>query len=102
MLAEYLAGGLDPRRLRVLAGRVVAVGMMLDGAGLLEIFESLRAEHRIPARTAWSIASRVVVGGGSSRTRSTCVGSPASSTSSRRAAPWMSSSSASSRWTTSR
>jgi uncharacterized protein (TIGR02421 family) len=65
VLAEYLAGGLDPRRLRVLAGRVVAVGMMLDGAGLPEIFESLRAEHRIPARTAWSIASRVVVGGGS-------------------------------------
>ena len=65
VLAEYLTGGLDPRRLRVLAGRVVAVQHMLDGAGLVEIFESLRAEHRIPARTAWSIASRVVVGGGS-------------------------------------
>ena len=65
VLAEYLTGGLDPRRLRVLAGRVVAVGLMLDGAGLPDIFESLRAEHRIPARTAWSIASRVVVGGGS-------------------------------------
>ncbi|MFI5713207.1 flavohemoglobin expression-modulating QEGLA motif protein [Kribbella sp. NPDC051620] len=65
VLAEYLTGGLDPRRLRVLAGRVVAVGKMLDGANFLEIFESLRAEHRIPARTAWSIASRVVVGGGS-------------------------------------
>jgi hypothetical protein len=55
----------DPRRLRVLAARVVAIGKMLDGAGFLEIFESLRAEHRIPARTAWSIAIRVVVGGGS-------------------------------------
>ncbi|HET6666744.1 MAG TPA: tyrosine/phenylalanine carboxypeptidase domain-containing protein [Intrasporangium sp.] len=65
VLAEYLTGGLDPRRLRVLAGRVVAVGLMLDGAGLPDIFESLRAEHRIPARTAWSIASRVVIGGGS-------------------------------------
>ena len=39
--------------------------MMLDGAEFLEIFESLRAEYRIPARTAWSIAIRVVVGGGS-------------------------------------
>ena len=48
-----------------LAARVVAVGKMLDGAGFLEIFESLRAEHQIPARTAWSIAIRVVVGGGS-------------------------------------
>jgi hypothetical protein len=56
---------LDPRRLRVLAARVVAIGMMLDGAGFLEIFQSLRAEHRMPARTAWSITNRVVVGGGS-------------------------------------
>ena len=51
VLAEYLTGELDPRRLRVLAARVVAVGKMLDGAGFLEIFESLRAEHQIPART---------------------------------------------------
>lgn len=65
VLAEYLTGGLDPRRLRVLAGRVVAIGKLLDGAGFLEIFESLRADHRIPTRTAWSIAIRVVVGGGS-------------------------------------
>ena len=65
VLAEYLTGGLDPRRLRVLAARVVAVGKMLDGAGFLDIFESLRAEYGMPARTAWSIAIRVVVGGGS-------------------------------------
>jgi len=65
VLAEYLTGGLDPRRLRVLAARVVAVGKMLDGAGFQDIFESLRGDHRIPARTAWSIAIRVVVGGGS-------------------------------------
>ncbi|HET6758496.1 MAG TPA: tyrosine/phenylalanine carboxypeptidase domain-containing protein, partial [Propionibacteriaceae bacterium] len=54
VLAEYLTGGLDPRRLRVLAARVLAIGKMLDGAGFLEIFEFLRAEHRIPTRTAWS------------------------------------------------
>jgi uncharacterized protein (TIGR02421 family) len=65
VLAEYLTGGLDPRRLRVLAARVVAVGTMLDGAGFVEIFESLRADHQIPTRTAWSIAIRVVAGGGS-------------------------------------
>ena len=65
VLAEYLTGGLDPRRLRVLAARVVAIAEMLDGAGFLEIFESLRTEYRIPTRTAWSIAIRVVVGGGS-------------------------------------
>jgi uncharacterized protein (TIGR02421 family) len=65
VLAEYLTGGLDPRRLRVLAARVVAIAEMLDGAGFLAIFESLRTRYRIPTRTAWSIAIRVVVGGGS-------------------------------------
>jgi uncharacterized protein (TIGR02421 family) len=65
VLAEYLTGGLDPRRLRVLAARVLAIAEMLDGAEFLEIFESLRTEHRIPTKTAWSIVIRVVVGGGS-------------------------------------
>jgi uncharacterized protein (TIGR02421 family) len=65
VLAEYLTGGLDPRRLRVLAARVVAVDKMLDGAEFLDIFESLRAEHQIPRKTAWIIAIRVVVAGGS-------------------------------------
>jgi uncharacterized protein (TIGR02421 family) len=67
VLAEYLTGGLDRGRLRVLAARVVAVGMMLDGADFLEIFEALRTEYSIPTRTAWSIAIRVVVGGGSAK-----------------------------------
>src|SRR5215203_768013 len=67
VLAEYLTGGLDPRRLRVLAARVVAVDKMLGGEGFLEIFESLRADYSIPTRTAWSIATRVVVGGGSAK-----------------------------------
>jgi len=65
VLAEYLTGGLDPRRLRVLAARVVAIAELLDGAAFLEIFDLLRTEYRIPTRTAWSIAIRVVVGGGS-------------------------------------
>jgi hypothetical protein len=49
----------------VLAARVVAVDKMLDGAEFLDIFESLRTEHRIPRKTAWIIAIRVVVAGGS-------------------------------------
>ncbi len=65
VLAEHLVGGLDPRRLRVLAARVVAVDLLLDGAAFLDIFQCLRERHRMPARTAWSIAVRVVVGGGS-------------------------------------
>jgi uncharacterized protein (TIGR02421 family) len=64
VLAEYLTGGLDPRRLRVLAARVVAIERMLEGAGFLEIFATLRDRYTIPTRTAWSIAIRVIVGGG--------------------------------------
>lgn len=66
LLAEYLVGGLDPRRLRVLAARVVAVRTMLDGADFPGIFETLRS-RRMPPRTAWATAIRVVVGGGSVR-----------------------------------
>jgi uncharacterized protein (TIGR02421 family) len=65
VLAEYLIGGLDPRRLRVLAARVIAVGQMLDGAGFLDIFETLQTRYRIPRKTAWIITIRVVVAGGS-------------------------------------
>lgn len=65
VLAEYLVGGLDPRRLRVLAARVVAIEQLLAGAGFLDIFESLRHDHHIPTKTAWSIAIRVTVAGGS-------------------------------------
>lgn len=64
VLAEYLIGGLDPRRLRVLAGRVVAIDKLLAGAGFLDIFNVLHGDYAIPTRTAWSIAIRVVVGGG--------------------------------------
>lgn len=64
LIAEYVVGGLDPRRLRVLAARVVAVSQMLDGAGFADIFDSLRHEHGLHPRTAWSTAIRVVVGGG--------------------------------------
>ena len=40
---------------------------MLDGQGFLEIFECLRNDYSIPTRTAWSIATRVLVGGGSAK-----------------------------------
>jgi uncharacterized protein (TIGR02421 family) len=64
LISEYLTGGLDPRRLRVLAARVAAVDMLLAGADFLEIFDSLQQEHRLARRTAWSVAIRVVVAGG--------------------------------------
>ena len=67
VLAEYATGGLDPRRLRVLAGRVLAVARLLQGAGFGQIFELLHDAYDFPPRTAWSIATRVVVGGGSTK-----------------------------------
>jgi uncharacterized protein (TIGR02421 family) len=67
VLAEYVTGGLDPRRLRVLAARVIAVSRLLEGAGFLDIFHELRDRLEFAPRTAWSIASRVIVGGGSTK-----------------------------------
>nr|WP_241248677.1 tyrosine/phenylalanine carboxypeptidase domain-containing protein [Nocardioides sp. KC13] len=64
LISEYVTGGLDPRRLRVLAARVVAVDLLIAGATFMEIFETLESKHRIPRRTAWSVAVRVVVAGG--------------------------------------
>ncbi len=64
VLAEYLTGGLDPRRLRVLAARVVAIDTMLKGADFLETFETLTGDHSMAPRTAWSVTIRVFVGGG--------------------------------------
>lgn len=67
LIAEYVSGGLDPRRLRVLAARVVAVDMLTNGAEFTDIFDRLHTRHEFHQRTAWSIAIRVVVGGGSVR-----------------------------------
>jgi uncharacterized protein (TIGR02421 family) len=64
VLAEYVIGGLDPQRLRLLAARVVAVDQMLQGAEFGEIFEDLREKHSFPPRVAWGIAIRVARNGG--------------------------------------
>lgn len=64
VLAEYVTGGLDPQRLRLLAARVVAVARMLDGAEFLDIFGELRQRHGFHARVAWGITIRVVRSGG--------------------------------------
>ncbi len=63
VIAEYLAGGLTARRLRLLAGRVFAVKSLTNGASFLETFRSLR-ERGFSGRNAFSIATRVFRGGG--------------------------------------
>ena len=67
VLAEYVVGGLDPRRMRVLAARVVAASMMLANADFMEIFRHLTDEHGFAPRTAWSLTSRATYGGGSTK-----------------------------------
>lgn len=64
VLAEYVTGGLDPQRLRLLAARVVAVAQMLDGAEFMEIFSELHDKHDFHARVAWGITVRVARSGG--------------------------------------
>jgi uncharacterized protein (TIGR02421 family) len=64
LLSEYVSGGLDPLRLRLLAARVVAVDRLIHGAGFLEIFSELREEHALAPKTAWSVTIRVARNGG--------------------------------------
>lgn len=63
VLAEYLVGGLDADRMRVLAARVVTVHAMLEGADFVDGFRLLR-EHGFTQRAAFTIAVRVWRGGG--------------------------------------
>lgn len=63
-LAEYLAGYLPPRRLRVLAARVVASDLALGHTDVSEIFEQLYERYRVPIADAFDIAVRACRGGG--------------------------------------
>lgn len=64
VLAEFLAGGMTVARLRLLAGRVLAVAGMLDGAGFVETFRLLNKTHGFSDTSAFGIALRVHRGGG--------------------------------------
>ena len=63
-LAEYLVGGLKADRMRQLAARVVAVHLMIEGAGFIDIFRRLHATLAFPPREAFLISMRVLRGGG--------------------------------------
>lgn len=64
VIAEYLVGGLDPGRLRLLAGRVVAVELLTNGAEFIETFRALYRDHGFSEGTAFNITMRVYRGGG--------------------------------------
>jgi len=64
VLAEYLAGGLSAHRMRVLAGRVIAVDSLVKRASFVETFRLLVDEHGFSGRSAFLITLRVYRGGG--------------------------------------
>jgi uncharacterized protein (TIGR02421 family) len=64
VLAEYLVGGLNRGRLRLLAARVVSVAALIEGASFVETFHLLHGTHGLPARTAFNVTMRTHRGGG--------------------------------------
>jgi uncharacterized protein (TIGR02421 family) len=64
VLAEYMAGGLSRPRLRLLAGRVVAVQCLVGGAEFIDTFRELVVVHHFAKAQAFTIAARVYRGGG--------------------------------------
>ena len=64
VFSEYLVGGLTRPRMRILAGRVLAVAAIADGADFIETFRRLHDEFGFSQRTAYTIAMRVHRSGG--------------------------------------
>jgi uncharacterized protein (TIGR02421 family) len=64
ILSEYYSGNLDVDRLRVLALRVLAVKMLVDGYDFRRTFLSLLEEHRLDRERAFKLVARVYRGGG--------------------------------------
>ena len=64
VVAEYLSGGLRRRRMRLLAARVIAVRMMIEGATFIETFRAIHRRWEFNQHTAFTITMRVYRGGG--------------------------------------
>jgi uncharacterized protein (TIGR02421 family) len=64
VLSEFLVGGLNHQRLRLLAGRIIAVHHLVQGASFVENFYQLRENHGFEAKTAYNITMRIYRGGG--------------------------------------
>jgi len=64
VLAEYLVGELSAARLRLLAGRVVAANMIIEGADFIQTFNALSNDYGLPDYTAYTVTMRIFRGGG--------------------------------------
>jgi len=67
VLAEYLVGGLNRPRLRLLAARVVAAKSMIDGASFIDVFRKLNDTYSFEQKTAFTITMRIFRSGGLSK-----------------------------------
>lgn len=64
VFAEWASGGLTRTRLRLLAGRVVAVDAMQRGATFVDVYRTLKRDHEFSSHGAFGIAARVFRSGG--------------------------------------
>ncbi|GAB3194939.1 uncharacterized protein (TIGR02421 family) [Pontibacter aydingkolensis] len=64
VLSEWLVGGLDQDRMRILAARVIAVHHLTKGSTFSENFWRLKDKYNFTHETAWDVTMRVHRGGG--------------------------------------
>jgi uncharacterized protein (TIGR02421 family) len=64
VLAEYLVGGLNYSRLRILAARVIAAQALTEGATFVDTFRELHQEYGFSTSTAFNVTARIFRGGG--------------------------------------
>ncbi|WP_171033126.1 flavohemoglobin expression-modulating QEGLA motif protein [Qipengyuania marisflavi] len=64
VFAEWAVGGLTNSRLRLLAGRVLGVDAMIDGASFVEVYRMLHDQLGFSERGAFSITARIFRSGG--------------------------------------
>jgi uncharacterized protein (TIGR02421 family) len=67
VLSEYLVGGLDRLRMRLLAARVVAAHTVEAGADFVETFRLLTSRYGYSPSGAWHVTLRVHASGGFTR-----------------------------------
>ena len=64
VLAEWMVGGLNAARLRLLAGRVLAAHQAASGAEFVETWRTLTRTHGFAPHTAFTLCARVFRSGG--------------------------------------
>ena len=64
VLSEYLVGGLSSGRLRQLAGRVISVNAVIEGADFMETYRILNQDHGFSTKAAFMMTMRTHRGGG--------------------------------------